>query len=88
MKNIVSGKVILAVRKEVFQESILEMKMVLKLNMSRMIEALSEPDSNSDHRNYVFAEPMTHLNQDNILENMSDNQDIKIIFKSCSMKII
>ena len=85
MKNIISGKMILAVWKEVFQESILEMKMVFKLNMSRTIDVLSEPDSNSDHRNNVFAEPMTHLNPDNILENIPDNQDIKILFKSYSM---
>ena len=85
MKNIISGKMILAVWKGVFQESILEMKMVFKLNMSRTIDVLSEPDSNSDHRNNVFAEPMTHLNPDNILENISDNQDIKILFKSYSM---
>ena len=31
-----------------------------KLNMSRTIDVLSEPDSNSNHWNNVFAEPMTH----------------------------
>ena len=85
MKNIISGKMILAVWKEVFQESILEMKTIFKLNMSRTIDVLSEPDSNSDHRNNVFAEPMTHLNPDNILENLSRTTKI---LKSCLNHIL
>ena len=89
MKNIISGKMILAVWKEVFQESILEMKIVFfKSNMSRTIDVLSEPDSNSDHRNNVFAEnfePMTHPRTGGCYIPGNHQSDIKIMLKSYSM---
>lgn len=56
--------------------------------MSRTIDVLSEPDSNSDHRNNVFAEnfePMTHPRTGGCYIPDNHQSDIKIMLKSYSM---